>query len=139
MSDKRASKVSEELMAYVLRNSGIENVIITPESIETEVVRNAIRLKFSESLKDFGNRLFDMLVKGENPTALSIKEFNSCMARENVNVRHNNGHYKKQQLELIALWKSGIYKTKRACVDENCEKLNIAHSTAIKYLRGIKK
>lgn len=139
MSDKRASRVSEELTAYMLRNSGIEDVVVTPESIETEVVRNAVKLKFSEALKGFGEKIFDMLVAGKNPAALAIKEFNSGAATERVNHRHANGHYPKKKIEMIELWQSGKYKTKQQCAEENYQRLNIAYTTAVKYLRGIKK
>lgn len=139
MSDKRATKVSEELTAYMLRNSGIDDVVVTPESIETEVVRNAVKLKFSEVFKGFGEKIFDMLVAGENPAALAIKEFNSGAATERVNRRHANGHYSKKKMEIIELWQSGKYKTKQQCAEENCQRLNIAYSTAIKYLRSVKK
>ena len=130
-----------ELLKFALRNSSLKNLAIEPTDIENEIARNAHKLSLSgitdESVS--GKRLLKMTSNDGNKTSEAIIESKSDCAISSRNKRTQKEGYSSVKAQLIAAWQSGRYKFKINCAEDNYEKLGLAYSTAIDYLKNIPK
>ena len=130
-----------ELLKFALRNSNLKNLAIEPTDIKNEIARNSHKLSLSgitdESVS--GKRLLKMTSNDGNKTSEAIIESKSDCAISSRNKRTQKEGYLSVKAQLIAAWQSGRYKFKINCAEDNYEKLGLAYSTAIDYLKNIPK
>lgn len=133
--------IKNELLKFALRNSNLKNPAIEPTDIKNEIARNAHKLSLSgisnESVS--GKKLLKMTSNDGNKTSEAIIESKSESAINSRKKRTEKEGYSSVKALLIAEWQSGRYKSKVACVNDNHEKLGIAYSTGIDYLKNIPK
>ena len=127
---------SKKLLQFMLRNQ--PNSIIG-DDIDEEIGRNAGKLSNSQEFSESGKKVLGMLAKSRNKVAQWIIEFKSDAAKRSRAKKAQKEGYQSIKKQLVEEWQSGKYKTKIQCAEALHEKMGVAYTTAVKYLKNIPK